>query len=262
MNIYTYVMVGMSASFILSLSLIFFYLRYKKNILHQQYLIKAAEVLHQKALTHAIINSQEEERRRIGMDLHDQIGSTLASLRLGVEHFTEEHKDLLSISDFNNRCKRIIDKAINDTRNISHNLSPTLNNSYGFYELICDHCQDVVNTGKLNINLEFPSHFASLLPSSNHILALYRVIAELINNTIKHAKASFAYLSFRLGNNELHIDYGDNGIGLDQKTANVNKGMGMQNIESRLGMIGANYKISQPNNGFHISITLILVSYE
>lgn len=262
MNIYTHVIVGMSASFILSLSLIFFYLRYKKNILHQQYLIKTAEVLHQKALTHAIINSQEEERKRIGMDLHDQICSTLAYLRLGVEHFTEEHKALPSVSNFNDHCKRIIDKTINDTRNISHNLSPTLNNSYGFYELICDHCQDIVATGKLNINLEFPPHFASMLSSSNHILALYRVIAELINNTIKHAKASFAHLSFHVENNQFEIDYKDNGIGMELNTKNATKGMGLQNIESRLEMIGARHEIDKQSSGFHILITLPLVNYE
>ncbi len=98
MNIYLYVIVAMCGSFLLSVALLLFYLRYKKNLLHQQFQIQNAELEHQKKLTQVIIHSQEQERKRIGKELHDDVGNSLASLRLYLDKYmyvaAQENKEV------------------------------------------------------------------------------------------------------------------------------------------------------------------------
>ncbi len=254
---YTYVIAGMAASFILAVSMLFFYLRYKKNLLQQQYLLKEAEVQHQTALLHTIISSQEKERRRIGMDLHDEVGSTLASLRLTIENFTENHAHVTTITQFNVQCRAIIDKVITNTRDISHNLSPMLKGAHGFYDMVHDYCDNLNSSGKIQIDVIFQDNNVFAGFSNNVTLAIYRVITELINNTLKHASAKNILIVFAVIDNLFMINYKDDGIGIT--TEAKNKGMGLQNIESRLGMIGATYEINYGNDkGFQTSITLIV----
>jgi signal transduction histidine kinase len=250
MNIYNYVIAGMSASFILTISIFIFYFRYKKNLIQHQYLLKESEISHQKALLSAIIFSQEEERKRIGMDLHDEVGANLASLRLMIENFVENKEQLNAIQQFNIKCKNLIDNIIINTRNISHNLSPMFNHAYGFKDMIYDYCENINNSGRISINITSPENDMKL--NELTALALYRVITELINNTIKHANAKQVLLSLIHHESFYQINYQDDGIGLvvDQKN-----GMGLKNIESRLNMINAVYHIKNIN-GFNISITL------
>jgi signal transduction histidine kinase len=245
----------MSGSFILSVSLLLFYLKYKKNLLHQQYQMKVAEVEHQKILLHAIITSQEDERKRIGMDLHDEVSPVLASLRLTIENFTDQDVNALPSAKFNTYCKGIIDTLVNNVRNVSHNLSPLLNGAYGFYDAVYDFCNGVNSTGKMVITVLLQDA-DTYIPLDNSIsLAFYRVITELINNTIKHASAKHAWLSILQNEISYSIDYKDDGVGLPMGMKTEGKGMGFKNIESRLGMVGAEYVING-NNGFHIHITL------
>jgi len=255
MNIYYYVMAGMVGTFLLFVSMMLFYIKYRKNLLQQQYQMKEAEVHHQKALLHAVITTQEQERKRIGMDLHDEVGSKLSSLRLVVENFADKDVHALPRDEFNATCKSVIDSVIGNVRNISHNLSPSLRGIYGFHDAVEDFCDSINHTGKIHIDVSFTYNISKVKLDENVALAFYRVIAELINNTIKHANADNINIVFSLSHGLYTIDYKDNGIGMPKGVKG--SGMGMQNIESRLGMIGAKYKINN-KGGFYMHITLPL----
>lgn len=257
MNIYYYVMVGMVGTFLLFVSMVLFYLKYRKNLLQQQYQMKEAEVHHQKALLHAVIVTQEQERKRIGMDLHDEVGSVLASLRLMVESFTDNDIHALPVAEFNVKCKSVIDKIIGNVREISHNLSPSLKGIHGFHDAIQDFCDSINSSGRINIEVNFVYNIDRVKLDENVSLAFYRVIAELINNTIKHAKATKIDLVLSLKNGVYIIDYKDNGSGFIKTSKSSSQGMGMQNIESRLNMVNAKFKINN-KEGFHMHITLPL----
>jgi len=86
-------------------------------------------------------------------------------------------------------------------------------------------------------------------------VALYRVLEELINNTIKHAYATKSTIKFTaIGEEAIIIEYTDNGKGISSSL--INKGMGLQNIESRLTVINAAYKIdTAEGSGFKMTIT-------
>src|ERR1700748_458536 len=93
-NIYFVVLVGMFGTFLLAFAVVFFYLVYQRKLDKQQQLTQEAQLQHQKELLYNTIASQEEERRRIGRDLHDDVGGALAGLRLGIERMMRHSNDL------------------------------------------------------------------------------------------------------------------------------------------------------------------------
>ncbi len=257
MNPYLLVIAGMCFSLLIAVAIVLFYLRYQKRLTLQQLKLSEAETQHQKDLLTAIIQSQEEERKRIGMDLHDEVGSALSSLRMIIENSPNGEPLHEQQTSSLHQCKPIIDKVITDVRNISHNLSPLRTGAYGFLDAIEDLCASVNQSKQLNIDLRSTIQETNFALDDVSSLALYRVLAELINNTIKHAGAMNIAICFSMENGILLMKYTDDGIGLP---ATISKsGMGMQNIESRLNMIGARSSMLPMNGkgfGMDIQVTL------
>lgn len=232
------VITGMVFSLLIVISLVLFYWRYKRHISSQELEISRAETDHQRALLEAVILSQENERRRIGMNLHDEVGTALSILRMTIDG--EANNPGIT----NGQSKAIIDRVLTDVRNISHDLSPIKSNVYTFTDAVTDRCEALNASGKLKVDLV-------ILPDPEHIeldetssLALYRVISELINNTVRHAAASRIHIHILREREVLHIAYRDNGKGMSGSDSE-RKGMGMQNIESRLNMIGAGFRLER-----------------
>jgi signal transduction histidine kinase len=255
-NIYLLVIFAMIGSALLVVSFILIIIYNSNKLLKQKRKLQEAEISYQKELLYAIINSQEKERQRIGMDLHDEVGSSLSSLRLMIENFIDKASVLPQASQFCNQSKQVIDAVITNVRNISHNLSPL---GKGTYEFI-----DALEDLKDNVN-QSPFIFMSIDNQSKHLaslndvcaLALYRVFSELVNNTIKHSKATEIKLSIMENNHQLVFKYKDNGIGIAKNGSTIKSGIGMKNIESRLQMIESVFTLNQTENkGFEIDIIL------
>jgi signal transduction histidine kinase len=251
-NIVALIVLATLGTFLMVASFILIYIRNQNKILQQRQQLQQAELSHQKELLQVVIESQEEERIRIGRDLHDDVGAAISSLRLIIEMFKPVTADD-HYNQFIKSSKGIIDKMMTDVRHISHNLSPTALTYYGLAFAIEEQCTIINQSGKLRVafNNEAQSMLDKLtLPVST---ALYRVLEELINNTIKHARAKQSTLSFKAIDNLLTVEYSDDGIGMDSKIAS--KGIGLNNIESRLTVINANYVIETvPGAGFSIKI--------
>lgn len=251
-NIYILIILAMVGSFLMVGSFILLYVKNQNKILMQRQQLQFKEIEHQKELLQAIIESQETERKRIGQDLHDDVGTALSSLRLTIEMFKPASEE-----ENNNKhvklSKEIIDKVIRDVRYISHNLSPPALSYYGLAAAIEEKASFINNSGQLTITLindaeELLKDIS--LPAS---VAIYRVLEELINNTIKHAGATQSIIKITTANNTVLITYSDNGKGMDASAIVV--GMGMQNIESRLTVINADYVIETAvGEGFSVNI--------
>ncbi|WP_374950428.1 sensor histidine kinase [Mucilaginibacter sp.] len=245
-NIFIIVLLGIIGTFLLVVSFILFTIRNQNKLLKQRQNFQQAEIAHQKNLLHAIIESQEAERKRIGQDLHDDVGTSLSGLRLMIEMFKPSADD--SYQQFAGTSKSVIDKIIKDVRNISHNLSPTTLRYYGLAAAITEHCTIINQSGKLEVILVNDADYLLQKLELPAATAIYRVLEELLNNTIKHSGASSAEIRFSDAANNLDILYSDNGKGLQKSLQEAVKGMGMQNIESRLLNINATFTI-HPYNG-------------
>ncbi|MET0394829.1 MAG: histidine kinase [Chitinophagaceae bacterium] len=254
-NIPLLVVLAMTGTALLVICFILLNIRQQNRLLLQKRRLQEAEIRYQKELLHAVIASQEQERRRIGMDLHDEVGSALSSLRMILGNWSGPG-DAAATAGLQQQCKKIIDRVITDVRNISHNLSPLTRGVYGFSDAIEDLCDGVNQSGQLQVALQLDANGALNRLDDTAALALYRVVAELINNTIKHAGAREISLSFFIDNEQLAIDYADDGKGLPPAPDGRAGGMGMRNIESRLGMIGAAYRLQDQGPGFGLQIRI------
>jgi signal transduction histidine kinase len=255
-NPYFLIVVGMLGIFLLIALMIMLQIRNQNKLLHQQRKMSETEISHQKDLLQSVITSQEAERQRIGSDLHDEVGSVLSSLRLLIEkHIQAEQTE----ENFSKQSKQLIDRVITNVRQISHNLSPRISGSYGFFDAIHELADTVNQSGTLQLRLDFDESIAETPMQENAAMAVYRVLAELINNTIKHAKASNIAINVTTGDGRMDITYSDDGIGMPQEKQ-PGRGMGMQNIESRLSMINASWQTPEKiTKGFLMQISVPLL---
>jgi signal transduction histidine kinase len=251
-NIYLLVFLGMIGMLLLVVSFILINSRGQNKMLRQRQQLQQAELTHQKELMQVVIDSQEAERKRIGQDLHDDVGTALSSLRLTIEMFDSNQADAEK-GKYIGMSKDIIDKVIKDVRHISHNLSPPVLSYYGLAAAIEEKCVFINNSGQLEIVLVNDAQEALQQLDQPVALAFYRVLEELVNNTIKHAGATKATITFNTKDNGITINYTDNGKGL--KPGQQKKGMGLQNIESRLAVVNAVYVIDEGGKGFSMTIT-------
>jgi signal transduction histidine kinase len=230
--------------------------RNQNKLLQKQKQLAAAEIVHQKTLLQAVITSQETERRRIGSDLHDEVGAVLSSLRMLIEKHNVGNIAGAE-KDFNVQSKSMIDHVISNVRQIAHNLSPHISGDFGFYDAVHELCDTVNHSATIIVALGFAEKEIPANFNSNTAMAVYRVLSELINNTIRHAQAQHISIAINNNNGTMQVNYADDGIGFIYDPAVAAKGMGMQNIESRLNIIGASWAIPEGNSkGFALRLLI------
>lgn len=207
----------------------------------------------------AVIQAEEKERSRFARDMHDGLGPLLSTIKLYVNELKssalpDEERAALITS-----CNEMIDDAVNSTRTISNNLMPRVIHQYGLIKAVESFCEKVNRTNKLNISFE-NEHLPDRL-DVNLELILFRIISELINNTIKHAQAKNILILLVRKENHLSLFFRDDGTGFNAEEImqKENKGMGLKNIISRVRSINGNYSFSsRPGEGFSIKIEVTL----
>ncbi|MFY0686007.1 MAG: sensor histidine kinase [Cyclobacteriaceae bacterium] len=177
---------------------------------------------------YALLEGQDKERNRIAKELHDNISSTLVTLKMFVESFDTEQltKDQSGMMD---RIADITAKAGEDTRKLSHSLDSGSLRHFGLSVALSDLVEAVNRTGSCQVIYE--NHLSSKI-TGEIAHNLYRVVQELINNTLKHARAKEIRLEITGIDDNINIIYEDNGSGFNIKE--VKKGMGLKNILSRI----------------------------
>lgn len=231
----------------LLLASVYFYTqKVKRNRMLLAQKMQEAEIDHQKDLLQSVITSQEAERKRIGMDLHDEVGAALSTLRIKIEKHAGENA---GAGEQAANFKSDIDTIITNMRNISHSLSPRISGNFGFYDAVFELSDNINRSGTTNMLVDFDEDKLPEFTDEQAPMAIYRVLSELVNNTLKHASAKTIRLNVEVAGDKMHIHYQDDGIGILQNTGTTSKGMGMQNIESRLGIIGARWKVQNPGTG-------------
>jgi len=253
-NIAVLISVGIAGSFLFSISFILIQVRQQRRMFLQKKKADEAEIMHQAALLQTVIISQDEERKRVGQDLHDDVGTALSNLRMTIEAIPK----LEEIEGIQDRCKQMIDAVIQNVRAISHDLAPPCLEYLGFFEALEELAETVTTIHRIQININTGASMPAAELSRTQKVSLYRVMEELMNNTIKHADADSITITIEQEQQALLITYNDDGKGLGEQ-AILKKGMGLLNIESRLLVIGAELKIAAPENGFLALIKLNLI---
>lgn len=201
-----------------------------------------------------VIEAEEKERSRIAQELHDGLGQLLSTARLNVAVL----EDAVSVEDKAGveRSLKIIDDACVEVRSISHNMMPSALIRLGLIPAITEVVNNV-NSAKA-IKIDFTSNVGSSLGKSLDI-TIYRVVQEILNNMIKHAKANHIKMSIEKTGNDLKISMQDNGIGFNTEELKNSKGIGWKNIFSRVSMLNGDIKLeSELQKGTMVFIHLKL----
>lgn len=189
---------------------------------------------------HEVLTAQEDERQRIAKDLHDDIGGTLGVLK-GL--FSSQQ---VTGSERYNQWISLLDKATNDLRNISHDLMPSDFERFGLIKSI-ENQIDKINQAK-QIQFEFLVSGEIKTQNLEHELTIYRIANELINNVLKHAKATEASLQLLYMPENLHLILEDNGVGY-HSNQQESHGIGIKNLYSRAKYIDAKINIDSSARG-------------
>lgn len=202
----------------------------------------------------AALEAEERERLRMSKELHDGLGPLLSTLKIYYEAL-EQHPDNMEIRD---RIKSILNDSITSVKEISNNLSPYVLQNLGVVKALKAFIDKIVFAGKLNI--EFNSNLSDRLNEKIEI-TIYRLVTELINNTLKYAKAKNVQITLIKEGTSLAISYSDDGCGFDLDRQKLrSEGIGLFNMKSRIeNMGGVCQFFSAPGNGFSLTAKVDIV---
>ena len=214
----------------------------------------------QREILSAIIQTEEKERGRIARDLHDGLGPLLSSLKMYTK-VLENSKDEQKRAEMYNATNEVIDESILLIKEIINNLSPHVLNDFGLASAIQAFCKKITLAN--TIKIAFDSNVFDQRFPSNIEAVLFRVLKELVNNTIKHALASNIEIFLLRTDKILTLIYSDNGMGFDIKKMMDNKsGMGLSNIISRISSINGKFLFdSLAGKGIQVKIEVDLKNH-
>jgi signal transduction histidine kinase len=198
----------------------------------------------QKHLTE-VVNIQETERKRIAENLHDELGGALSAIKVNLSSWLYKNQSQVQDNKLS-QIESMVDNACTQVRTIAHDLMPPELVKLGFNYAVESLVNKMDQNGKVNIHLSNELADKQLNPDIE--IAVYRIINELLTNTIRHSNAQNASLQLFLSDGMLTVISEDNGIGFDTNV--MVSGMGLGNIKSRIAALNGCVTIdSAPNRG-------------
>lgn len=200
----------------------------------------------------SMISGQEVERERIAKDLHDSLGGLLSTIKLQIDNIKDKESNVDRLPEFK-KATNLLDVAVSEVRTISQNLQPGALKRLGLIPALNDLVNRYQNSNGPEITFQ---HFD--IPNEldqAFAMGIYRIIQELLNNAIKHAKANEIFLQLNKEDENIVIHIEDDGIGFNADK--VYKSMGLENIKSRVNYLKGTMEIdSRKNEGTSFIIHL------
>ncbi|MET4080956.1 signal transduction histidine kinase [Pedobacter sp. UYP30] len=198
---------------------------------------ESADRNQQKLLTQAILDAQEKERNKISTALHDSICQLLYAIRFNLNHATKNSGFKLNMVQITG----LLDQAITEIRNLSYDLTPSILRDFGFTVGIREMAERL-STGSFKISCNL--HKETDLLAKDLQLYIFRIVQELINNTIKHAQATKAEILIGFDAGCVKIVVSDNGKGFDNKQVDIQReGSGLRGIRNRISLLKGTFNI-------------------
>lgn len=238
---------GMIGLFALSLGYILIFVLYQRRMISKDLLQQKLENDYRKKLLQSAIDNQEAERKRIAHDLHDEIGALLTTSRLYFNQLSPGHAEE-QLKTISHKVNLLFDEMMTNIRRISHDLRPVILENLGLKEAIEGMRDKLTEAG---VEFHFTHQFTFRMTREAELI-LYRIIQELVNNTLKHAKASRIDLSMEVRGEQLQLLYADDGIGFTPSAKQ--NGLGLKSIESRLSLMDGAMQVATPQQGIRYFI--------
>ena len=253
LDVFYLIFAGTVTIFILVTSIVVFFYLYQRKLYRKEQEMSTMQIQHQEELLFANWEVIEEERKRLSKEFHDDIGSIFSTLSLMLGTLREQPGG--ADGKVLQQSQQLIDTGIKNMRRILYDIVPPDIEIFGLNNTIVTLCERINSTQQILVVFqEKGTGFPQL--DKQQELTLYRIVQELINNTIKHAGADRADLELTSTPEMLSLHYQDNGKGFDIGLLKK-RGLGLRNIESRAKMISADIEFA-PSEGNGMSFSLKL----
>ena len=230
----------------------------------QDKLLRESALRHQQQLNEqlvrmaALMQGQEDERKRLSYDLHDGIGQMLTGLKLLVEHLRSVHLLPEKERQTYASLKELILKTIQEVRNVSNNLMPPVLSDFGLEPALRQLVEQ--QSRQTGMAMHVHARQADVRLDKAIEIGVYRIAQEAINNAVKHAQANEIDIDLRLNDNRLMLSVSDNGQGLtNAATKGIMNGHGLHNMRERARLLNGVFRLaSEPNEGTRVVVTIPL----
>jgi len=230
---------------ILAVTLILFFLYFQQK--KTTYLIEQRETRNRfdEEITKSKLEIQEQALKNISWEIHDNVGQLLsvAKMQLNILQAGLSEKQQLKVFEIG----EIVGKSLQELRGLAKSLNPETIKNKGLIESVSHEIERFNRLNFVNATLTVSPNSYNL--SNEKEIILFRILQEAFNNTLKHSKAETLTVELNYGLSHLEIILEDDGIGFDISDTASRDGIGLQNMESRTKLIGAEFEINSSENG-------------
>jgi signal transduction histidine kinase len=209
-----------------------------------------------KRILSATLRTEEKERNRFSGELHDGLGPLLSSAKMSLSALSAEGKSARDLEIIAGTTL-VIDEAIRSLREISNNLSPHVLGEFGLGKGVANFVNRLSGIHP-DTKIKYRTNLVGERFDTDVEVILYRVICELVSNSLRHSGAGEVTLSLRFDGAGLTLEYSDNGRGFNPSTDGAS-GMGLANISSRINTLGGTLELhSAPGEGMSARVRVEL----
>ena len=197
----------------------------------------------------SLLRAQEQERARIGRELHDDINQRLALLAVELQRLPENPPEIHSRVQ---ELRQELAEISNDVQGLSHELHSSKLEYLGVVGGIKSWCKEFGERQRVEIS--FKNEVSSALPSELGV-CLFRVLQEALHNAVKHSAAKLIKVHMAEQSNEVHLIVSDTGNGFDVDAAKESRGLGLISMQERIRLVNGTISIeSNPGSGTKIHV--------
>jgi signal transduction histidine kinase len=212
-------------------------------------------------LSTRLLRSQDDERRRIARELHDEAGQMLTSLLVGLRTL-EDVRNVKEVKAQGRRLREITAQTIDEIGRLARGLHPTVLDDHGLGVALSRYVAEYAKTHNITVDLTLDELDSSILPPAVQI-GLYRILQEALTNVAKHSGAKAVRMRFARLATALEVAVIDDGCGFDAKAAAVSSHrLGIQSMRERAAMLGGTVSFTSQSNGTKILLQLPLANLD
>lgn len=228
--------------------IIFIVLLYQKRMQANKIERSNSEKEHQKKLLDASLEVAEQERQKIAVNIHDEVGLNLSILKINFNKLANS-KDKETMDNILATSYALIDDSIEIVRGIYNDIRPKTLITMGLVAAIRELGREINVSGAADVSINCPDEI--VVKDKTRELQLHRLIKEVLNNTLRHAKPTFIEINIENIENKLIVAILHNGVGITtekiKELAEKSKGLGLKSIFTRIGLLEADIQFTIEN---------------